>query len=497
MNKKVLSDLENIPLLRREANINLWRHGLFFVAIFIASIFSNNFFSYIGLYFIGEISFFFTSIYPSFNWILSWIVAFFISIGFVLLSSEFIVQFINEETLSFFNQKNDFLEGFLDFKKINLTSEQLSVFIAILLAYIIFLLILFFRVSRKREILFLLDNGDIPTKTSSNIEETLKGKQSIKSKVTSNVDQLLKMGGDSFQSVKDKINNESILFHETISEDSIRDLESAIESFSSVIELDPNNIEAIEFRGYSYYLLQMFNEAILDFTKLIEIEGQELNLTIFQFRALAFFKLNKYQECIDDSSRVIECDNNFEYFYILRARALENIKNYPLAIKDYSYAIEINPENIETFFNRGESYLKIKKYRKAYVDLKKCYESDQVNESLLLSLIEVSTNLKYFSAVKKYCDQFISKNDQSDWVFCIRASNFLNEEKYEESINDFTRAIELNPINDQAYEGRGSVFYVLNRVEEATSDFRQAISINPDNQDCINFLEKINTDFNS
>ena len=306
MNKKVLSDLENIPLLRREANINLWRHGLFFVAIFIASIFSNNFFSYIGLYFIGEISFFFTSIYPSFNWILSWIIAFFISIGFVLLSSEFIVQFINEETLSFFNQKNDFLEGFLDFKKINLTSEELSVFIAILLAYIIFLLILFFRVSRKREILFLLDNGDIPTKTSSNIEETLKGKQSIKSKVTSNVDQLLKMGGDSFQSVKDKINNESILFHETISEDSIRDLESAIESFSSVIELDPNNIEAIEFRGYSYYLLQMFNEAILDFTKLIEIEGQELNLTIFQFRALAFFKLNKYQECIDDSSRVIK-----------------------------------------------------------------------------------------------------------------------------------------------------------------------------------------------
>ncbi len=495
MNKKVISALENIPLLRREANIKLKYHGLFFAAVLIASFFSNNVFSFIGLYFLSELSFVFTSIYPSFNWILSWIVALIASSGLVILTFVLISPLINEATLSFFNQKNDFLEGLMGVKNFNL--DQLSILLSILLAYFIFLLFLFFRVSRKREILYLLDNGDIPTKTPSNIEETFKGKQSIKSKVTSNVDQLLKMGGDSFQSAKDKSNNESILFHETISEDSIRDLESAIESFSSVIELDPNKIEAIEFRGYSYYLLQMFNEAILDFTKLIEIQGQELNLTIFQFRALAFFKLNKYQECIDDSSRVIECDNNFEYFYILRAKALENIKNYPLAIKDYSYAIEINPKNLETFFNRGESYLKIKKYRKAYKDLKKCYETDQVNESLLLSLIEVSTNLKYFSSVKKYCDQFISKNDQSDWVFCIRASNFLNEEKYEESINDFTRAIELNPINDQAYEGRGSVYYVLNRVEEATSDFRQAISINQDNQDCFKFLEKINTDLNT
>ena len=111
-------------------------------------------------------------------------------------------------------------------------------------------------------------------------------------------------------------------------------------------------------------------------------------------------------------------------------------------------------------------------------------------------MIEASTNLKYFAAVKQYCDQLISINDRSDWAFCIRAFNFLNEEKYEASINDFTRAIELNSQNDEAYEGRGSVYYLLNRVEEATSDFRQAISINPNNQDCINYLEKIKSDSN-
>ena len=310
MNKKVLSDLENIPLLRREANINLWRHGLFFVAVLIASIFSNIFFSFIGLYFIGEISFFFTSIYPSFNWILSWIVAFFISIGFVLLSSEFIVQFINEATLSFFNQKNDFLEGFLNFKKINFTSEQLSVFIAILLAYIIFLLVLFFRVSRKRGILFLLDNGQFSTKnpsnvdqtfkanqsvkskSTSNVDQTLKGKQSVKSKITSNVDQILNEGLNLFQKAASEVPSNPE--EGKLKEESINDLQKVIDYLTCVIDIEPNSIKAYEFRGYSYFCLKMYDESIRDFTYILEkfraSESMEINENIFLFRAQGFIR---------------------------------------------------------------------------------------------------------------------------------------------------------------------------------------------------------------
>ena len=74
---------------------------------------------------------------------------------------------------------------------------------------------------------------------------------------------------------------------------------------------------------------------------------------------------------------------------------------------------------------------------------------------------------------------FIKKyDDRSDGYF-YRATALRHLEQYENAINDFDRAIELDPKNPKAYHHRGITKYKLGKYEEAINDFDKTIELNP------------------
>ena len=51
--------------------------------------------------------------------------------------------------------------------------------------------------------------------------------------------------------------------------------------------------------------------------------------------------------------------------------------------------------------------------------------------------------------------------------------------KPEEAIKDYTKAIELDPKDAEAYNNRGTEFSSLGKSEEAIKDYTKAIELNP------------------
>ena len=76
-------------------------------------------------------------------------------------------------------------------------------------------------------------------------------------------------------------------------------------------------------------------------------------------------------------------------------------------------------------------------------------------------------------------------------IFCIQiacgkvkkhieiADALVKEEKLDEALSEYTKAIEADVNLAEAYYGRGSVYLKQERLEEAATDFRKAIDINP------------------
>ncbi len=65
-------------------------------------------------------------------------------------------------------------------------------------------------------------------------------------------------------------------------------------------------------------------------------------------------------------------------------------------------------------------------------------------------------------------------------VYFEKGVKMTDEKRYNEAIECFTDAIEVNPNLVKAYFSRGFVFYNLNKMNEALSDYNKAIELDPE-----------------
>lgn len=70
---------------------------------------------------------------------------------------------------------------------------------------------------------------------------------------------------------------------------------------------------------------------------------------------------------------------------------------------------------------------------------------------------------------------------RKDIVFVEQGKSLFAERKYQEAIIPFTKAIQRNTLNDEAYAYRGFCHFKLENYSEALIDFSTALNRNPEN----------------
>jgi protein O-mannosyl-transferase len=143
---------------------------------------------------------------------------------------------------------------------------------------------------------------------------------------------------------------------------------------------------------------------------------------------------------------------------------MKTTQDYEKALADYSKAIELKPDYAEAYNNRGVIYMNIKKYSEALDDYKRALElkAKQRGKKLFESLDSGQINENYAH------------------TYNFRGILQFKQQKYDEAIEDYTRAIELKSDFANAYYNRGVAFYLQNKFEEAISDYSNAINLKAD-----------------
>jgi tetratricopeptide (TPR) repeat protein len=169
----------------------------------------------------------------------------------------------------------------------------------------------------------------------------------------------------------------------------LQDLSEAIDDYSRVIALDPN------------FSLAYFNRAVVRY-KQMEIENinndrnvNDLSLNITPGSAQQKFPnayakpqggnlsqpadiTNKrsynYEQIMQDYATVIQLNPDFVYAYFNRGNLYCLQKDYKSAISDYNEAIKQNPEFSEAFYNRGLTQLFLGETQKGIADLSRAGE---------------------------------------------------------------------------------------------------------------------------
>ena len=187
-----------------------------------------------------------------------------------------------------------------------------------------------------------------------------------------------------------------------------------------------------------------------------------------------------YDKAISDYSKAIELNPNFVEAYSNRGVAFAYKKDYDKAILDYSKAIELNPEYAKAYSNRGNAFAYKKDYDKAISDYNKAIELNPEDAEAYNNRGNAFANqIDYDKAISDY-NKAIELNPEDAEAYYNRGTTFADQKDYDKAISDYSKAIELNPEDVEFYYNRGNAFADQKDYDKAISDYSKAIEMNPE-----------------
>jgi tetratricopeptide (TPR) repeat protein len=158
--------------------------------------------------------------------------------------------------------------------------------------------------------------------------------------------------------------------------------------------------------------------------------------------------LSDDRAAIEDFNRAIESNPKFTEAYYARGNSKRVLKDYQGCIEDCNKAISLDPKHAEAYHNRGFSKITLDQFDSGYMDLIK---ADELGAQYARKSME--------EIAKSFYDNGNLKLDQKNYIG---------------SIEDYNKAIKLNPKHAEAYRNRGLSKIASGQKDSGCLDLRKA-----------------------
>ena len=229
-------------------------------------------------------------------------------------------------------------------------------------------------------------------------------------------------------------------------------------------------------RGYAYYKIGKYDEAIADYNKTLQLDATDAGT--YHNRGVAYYHSGKNELALADFNKAFELKLDNSEVYNNRGAVYAAMGRSDAAIADFTRAIELSPDYAEAYNNRGTEYAKARMLEAALTDFNKAIElkpdyTDAIRNRALAS--NDMTGQKPDSAAHGG-----SGSTETAEYYFNRGAQYGRTGNIVGAINDFATAIKLRPDYADAYNNRGIAQAMLLNYDASFADFNKAIQIKPD-----------------
>ncbi|MDB9389616.1 tetratricopeptide repeat-containing serine protease family protein, partial [Microcystis aeruginosa] len=273
-----------------------------------------------------------------------------------------------------------------------------------------------------------------------------------------------------------------------------------IQAIDSIIVPNTNATADIWIeRGGQLHRLGRYEEAIKAFDEAIKQNDPDNVYLAWYGKGLALFALDKYQPAIEALQQAIntlpkgEDLKKFHSSILQRqsgvyrslgdfstsaGREREARENYEQALTVINQAISLVPNNPNSYNEKYAVLSRLKRYDEGLAAI-----TQAINLAPRAAWYGNRGNLygdqqKYKLALDDY-NKAIELNPNNANAYLNRGNLYYNQQKYELALSDYSKAIDINPNYANAYYNRGNLYYNQQKYELALSDYSKAIDINP------------------
>lgn len=238
---------------------------------------------------------------------------------------------------------------------------------------------------------------------------------------------------------------------------------SATKESQTFLENNSNSALGYNQRGVAYRMQGNHNDAIILFTKAIEINPQYAEAYLNRGLSYASSEFKKNEQAMSDFNKSIELNPKDNFFvYLSRGSLYYDKGNYRQAISDLDHAIEAKPDyddaqDVAAYYKRGLAYAQESNYGHAISDL---------NKVIALS--------------PRYVDAYYNLGLINDYKGDL-----------DEAISSYSKGLEIDPNNVPIYHNRAIVYFAKKDYDKSWKDVYKAKSLGDSNPELLEKLKEV------
>ncbi|WP_231372680.1 tetratricopeptide repeat protein [Aureivirga sp. CE67] len=180
-----------------------------------------------------------------------------------------------------------------------------------------------------------------------------------------------------------------------------------------------------------------------------------------------YFTLKEYKQALRAFDYAVIIDEFFVGGYIEKAKTLEKLEQYDVAINNYLIAVELDQPNAFTFYRIGECYIQIDKLEEAYQYFKKSVKQDPLSDKGWFKLALLASHKEDFQTALFYINKVLQLDEVSTQYWRKYAEINLRLNFYEESITAFQKCIDLRDNTEEIWLGYADVLLFIGEYDQA------------------------------
>ncbi len=224
------------------------------------------------------------------------------------------------------------------------------------------------------------------------------------------------------------------------------DLKGAIQAYEEYLAVQPEAVEAISNLGAAYARLGEYGKAIPRYRRALELApengGVRFNL------ALALYESGQTPEAIEEFKKVLAAE----------------------------------PDNRRAILLLGDCYFRLADYKNVIALLEPREKAEPENRAILYLLGTALIRDGQASRGMVLMDRLLRNGDTPEAHLMLGIGRMMSLD-HPGALNEFRRALELNPKIATAHSLAGQCLLVLNKNDEAIEEFRRELELNPNDFD--------------
>lgn len=254
------------------------------------------------------------------------------------------------------------------------------------------------------------------------------------------------------------------------------DYEKALADLARSIKLKPNAF-AYSQRGQIYDAMKNPEQAIIEYTKAIEITPAAERADYLFNRALTYDDLKKYELALADLTVAIKLSPNDPLNHKWRGIIRGKTGDFEAGLKDLNRAIDLNAD-ANTYYHRGRLYEEMGKQSLAIADASKSIDLDPSVRYYRRRASAYEMNGNYDLALQD-CNMGIQVDSNDAGGFLCRGGIYFVTDRWPDAKKDLDQALKLDPKFAFAYRIRALVEFYSGDSAGALYDLRKAVELEP------------------